>query len=252
MAEVGRQLRTAYDGRLAQIFQDGDDEIEVRVMLPDGERNRLASLGALGIVVPSGETVPLDAVVDLETRRGFDILRHADGQLAVNVTASVDSGTTSAGEVSGIMAARILPEVARRHGVGYSLEGRSRVQRETLGDLRTGLAIALVLIYLVLAWVFGSYALPLTVMSAIPFGLVGVLVGHWIMGINASVLSIFGFFALSGIVVNDSIILVSFYREIRERRRRETAAAGAGRRSWRRPASACARCSSRVSPPSRA
>ena len=217
VAEVGRQLHTAYDGSLAQIFQDGDDEVEVRVMLPDGERNRLASLGTLGIVAPSGETVPLDAVVDLETRRGFDVLRHADGQLAVNVTAGVDPHTTSAGEVNGILFSEILPEVARRHGVGYSLEGRSRTQRETLGELRTGLGVAFVLIYLVLAWVFGSYALPLAVMSAIPFGLVGVLAGHWVMGVDASVLSIFGFFALSGIVVNDSIILVTFYRGLRER-----------------------------------
>ena len=217
VAEVGRQLRTAYDGSLAQIFQDGDDEIEVRVMLPDDERNRLASLGSLGIVAPSGETVPLDSVVDLRTRRGFDVLRHADGRLAVNVTASIDPRITSAGEVNEVLRSEILPAAARRHGVGYSTEGRSRTQERTLGELRTGLGVALVLIYLVLAWVFGSYFLPFTVMSAIPFGLVGVLAGHWAMGVDVSVLSIFGFFALSGIVVNDSIILVAFYRELRER-----------------------------------
>ena len=83
--------------------------------------------------------------------------------------------------------------------------------------MRTGLGIALALIFLVLAWVFGSYGLPLIVMTSIPFGLVGVLVGHYVMGIAASVLSIFGFFALSGIVVNNSIVLVTFYRELRER-----------------------------------
>ena len=219
VAEVGRQLRTAYDGSLAQIFQDGDDEIEVRAMLPDDERNSLASLGSLGIVTPSGETVPLDTVVDLRTRRGFDVLRHADGRLAVNVSASIDPRTTSNGEVNGILFGEILPEAARRHGVGYSMEGRSRTQRQTLAELRSGLAVALLLIYLVLAWVFGSYLLPLTVMSAIPFGLVGVLAGHWLMGVDASVFSIFGFFALSGIVVNDSIILVTFYRELRGRMR---------------------------------
>ena len=227
VAEVGRQLRTAYDGSLAQIFQDGDDEIEVRVMLPDDERNRLASLGSLGIVAPSGETVPLDAVVNLRTRRGFDTLLHADGRLAVNVTASIDPRATSAGEVNEVVLGEILPVAARRHGVGYSTEGRSRTQSRTLDELRTGLVVALVLIYLVLAWVFGSYFLPFTVMSAIPFGLVGVLAGHWVMGVDVSVLSIFGFFALSGIVVNDSIILVTFYRELRERM---PAAGGAGRR----------------------
>jgi len=217
VAEVGRQLRTAYDGSLAQLFQDGDDEVEVRVMLPDDERNRLASLASLGIVAPSGETVPLDAVVALRTRRGFDELRHAGGRLAVDITASIDPRTTSAGEVNRIVFERIMPGLAQRHGIGYSLEGRGRTEQQTLQDLRRGLVIALVLIYLVLAWEFGSYGLPLIVMSAIPFGLVGVLAGHWVMEIDVTVLSIFGFFALSGIVVNNSIILVIFYREIRER-----------------------------------
>ena len=217
VADVGRQLRAAYDGRIAQIFQDGSDEIEVRIMLPDAERNRLSSLGAFGVVAPTGETVPLDVVIALETRQGFDLLRHTDGRLAVNVTANVDAQATSAREVNRILFGEILPEIGRRYDVEYSLQGRSRTEQRTLDGMRTGLVIALALIFLVLAWVFGSYGLPLIVMTAIPFGLVGVVVGHYVMGIAASVLSILGFFALSGIVVNNSIVLVAFYRELRER-----------------------------------
>ena len=217
LAEVGRQLRAAYDGALAQLFQDGDDEVEVRVMPPDAERNRLGSLGSLGIVAPSGETVALDAVVDLGTRRGFDVLRHAGGQLAINVTADIDPATTTAGEVNRLLHRTVLPEVRRRHEVEYSLQGRAKSERRTIDDLQIGLGAALVLIFLVLAWVFGSYGLPLVVMAAIPFGLVGVLAGHLVMGIDASVVSILGFFALTGIVVNNSIILVTFYQELKER-----------------------------------
>ena len=217
VAEVGRQLSAAYDGRIAQIFQDGADEIEVRIMLSDAERNRLASLGAIGVVAPTGETVPLDVVIDLETRQGFDLLRHTDGRLAVNVTANIDPHATSSREVNRVLFGQILPEIGHRYDVEYSLQGRSRTEQRTLDGMRTGLGIALALIFLVLAWVFGSYGLPLIVMTAIPFGLVGVLVGHYVMGIAASVLTIFGFFALSGIVVNNSIVLVTFYRELRER-----------------------------------
>ena len=215
VAEVARQLRAAYDGSLAQVVQEGEDEFEVRVMLSDAERNHLGSIGTLGIVVPSGETVPLDSVADLHTRRGFDLLRHADGRLAINVTADVDPEVTSAREVNRMLDERILPEVARRHEVEYSREGRSKAVGQTIHDLRIGLMAALVLVFLVLAWVFGSYALPFVVMSAIPFGLVGVLVGHLVMNIDATALSIIGFFALVGIVVNNSIILVTFYQELR-------------------------------------
>ena len=214
--EVGSQLRTAYDGSLAQIFQDGDGEVEVRVMLPDSERDHLGRLGSFGIVIPSGETVALDSVVDLRIRRGFDVLRHANGRLAINVTANIDPSTTSAREVNEVLHGRILPDVGRRHEVEYSLEGRSRSESRTLGELQLGLVAALLLIFLVLAWVFRSYGLPLVVMAAIPFGLIGVLAGHFAMGIDASVVSILGFFALTGIVVNNSIILVTFYLDLRE------------------------------------
>ena len=217
VADVGRQLRAAYDGRLAQVFQDEDAEIEVRVMLPDAERNRLASLGAVGVVAPSGATVRLDTVVNLRSRRGFDVLRHTDGRLAVNVTANIDARITTARDVNRVLFERILPEIGRRHTVEYSLEGRSRTEERTLEDMRTGLVVALALIFLILAWVFGSYGLPLLVMTAIPFGLVGVLVGHYVMDIDASMLSVLGFFALSGIVVNNSIVLVTFYERLRER-----------------------------------
>ncbi|MEM7251932.1 MAG: efflux RND transporter permease subunit [Pseudomonadota bacterium] len=213
--DVGLQLRAAYDGRIAQIVQAGDDELEVRVLLPNDERFSLSSLEDFTVLAPSGESIPLSSVVEIYTQRGFELLRHVDGFLSVQISADIDPAVTTTGELNGKLLADVLPSISEQHGIEYSLEGRAADQRETLADMRRGVLIAGVLIYLVLAWVFGSYAWPLVVMLAIPFGLVGALAGHWLLGIDLTILSLFGFFGLSGIVVNDAIILVSFFKELR-------------------------------------
>ncbi|ACL72652.1 efflux RND transporter permease subunit [Thioalkalivibrio sulfidiphilus] len=213
---LGRQLRAAFDGRLAQIYQEGLEEIEVRVVLPDAERHRTAMLERFAVVLPGGGIAPLDTVAELLPRQGFETLRHADGRLAVSVSSEVDRTQNNAARIREQLAADVLPDLAQRHGVTYSFEGRAADQAETLGDMRMGLIFALAMIYLVLAWVFGSYGWPLVVMAIIPFGLLGALVGHWLMGLELTILSLFGLFGLTGIVVNNSIILVSFYQSLRE------------------------------------
>jgi multidrug efflux pump subunit AcrB len=212
---VGRQLRAAYDGHIAQIFQDGEDEVEVRVVLPDRERHSLASLEGLGIMLPNGNDMPVSNAVEFTTRRGFETLRHAEGKLAIEVVADVDPAVTTSDEVRARLEAELLPELRNRYQLDYSFEGRAAEQAETLGDMRRGMIYAGAMIYLVLAWVFASYGWPLVVMSVIPFGLVGAVVGHWLMGIDLTILSLFGLFGLSGIVVNDSIILAIFFRHLR-------------------------------------
>lgn len=215
VAELGRQLRTAFDGRLVQIFQDGPEEVEVRVKLPEAERGGSSILHRLNIRLPNGELVPLANVADWRSQRGFEVLRHAEGRLSVEISADVDSSAANIDRIINTLDATTLPELSIRYGIHYSFEGRSADQRETLGDMKKGLVLGLVLIYLVLAWVFSSYGWPLVVMTAIPFGLVGALFGHWVMGLHVTILSLFGLFGLSGIVVNDSIILVSFYKRLR-------------------------------------
>jgi multidrug efflux pump subunit AcrB len=215
VADLGRQLRTAFDGQLVQIFQDGPDEVEVRVRLPEDERGSLASLYRLNIRTPAGESVPLTAVAEWRSRRGFEVLRHADGLLAVEVTADVDTNVNNTDRIIAALENGPLPALARDYGIHYSFEGRSADQRETLSDMRKGLVLGLILIYLILAWVFSSYGWPVVVMAVIPFGLTGALIGHWAMGIDLTILSLFGMFGLSGIVVNDSIILVTFYKHLR-------------------------------------
>jgi multidrug efflux pump subunit AcrB len=213
---LGRQMRAAFDGRLVQIYQDGLEEIEVRVVLPDEERHRTATLERFAVVLPGGGIAPLDTVAELQPRQGFETLRHADGRLAISVSSEVDRSQNNAARIREQLARDVLPGLAQRHGVEFSFEGRAADQAETMGDMRMGLYFALAMIYLVLAWVFGSYGWPLVVMAIIPFGLLGALVGHWVMGLELTILSLFGLFGLTGIVVNNSIILVSFYQSLRE------------------------------------
>lgn len=213
---VGRQLRAAFDGQLVQIFQDGDDEVEVRVMLPEAARNTQATLEQLQLQLPNGGSVPLGSVVSLEAQRGFDVLRHTNAQLAVHVTATVDADVNNNNRILADLEADFLPDLAAQYGIQYAFEGRAEEQADTLGDMRQGVLLAFALIYIVLAWVFASYGWPLVVMMAIPFGLIGAITGHWLMGLDLTILSLFGIFGLSGIVVNNAIILVTFFKDLRQ------------------------------------
>ena len=215
--ELGRQLRAAYDGIVIQRFQEGADEIEVRLQLPREEQRQLSSVYQFPVKLPNGEFVPLESIANWESNQGFESLRHFNGRLSVDVTADVDAGANNTSEIVKDLQQTTLPALASQYGVQYSIEGRSASQRETFSDMKIGAAIALILMYLVLSWVFSSYGWPILVMLCIPLGLTGAVLGHWIMDMNMTILSLFGFFALSGIVVNDSIILVIFYRQVRAR-----------------------------------
>jgi multidrug efflux pump subunit AcrB len=216
---VGRQLRAAFDGYLAQIFHEAEEEVEVRVVLPDAERHKLAILEDLTVILPGGDAVPLGSVVELTARQGFDAVRRTGAQRTVNVFADVDRRLNNADRIRDQLRADLLPRLAARYGIEYSFEGKAADQRDTMVDMKRGAVFAVVMIYLVLAWVFASYGWPLVVMAAIPFGIVGAIVGHYLLDIELTILSLFGFFGLAGIVVNDSIILVVFYKQLRERGR---------------------------------
>jgi multidrug efflux pump subunit AcrB len=217
ITDIGRQLRAAYDGIILQRFQQGADEVEVRLQLPDAEQRRLDSLLSLPIKLPNGNFVALESVADWRSAQGFETLRHFNGMLSVDVSADVNAALNNTAEIVADLQQFTLPALTSKYGVKISIEGRSASQRETFADMRLGALIALVLMYLVLAWVFSSYGWPLLVMLAIPMGLTGAVFGHWLLNMDLTILSMFGFFGLSGIVVNDSIILVIFYRQIRAR-----------------------------------
>ncbi|WP_100639033.1 efflux RND transporter permease subunit [Marinobacter salexigens] len=215
--DLGSQLRTAFDGRVAQIYQDGRDEMEVRVQLPKDQRERLSTLSRVTVRIPDGRFVPLGQVMNLDYRQGFEALRHADGKLAVEVTSALNTRVSTTDQIIESLEADALPDIASRYNLRYSFEGRSADQRETIADMKTGMLVGIALMYVILVWVFASWSLPLIVMAIIPFALVGALLGHWVMGIQLTVLSLFGLFGLAGIVVNNAIILVSFYNHQREK-----------------------------------
>ncbi len=217
VADVGRQLRAAFDGQLLQIIHENEDETEVRIVLPDAERDHQRALNSFPIITPQRQVVLLENVIELESRRGLELLRHTDGKLGIHVTGEVDASVTNTNTVISQLDADIIPQIANDYGLSYEFKGKAEEQRETGTDMMFGAVIGITLIYLILAWVFGSYFWPLAVMAAIPFGLTGAIIGHWLMGLDLTILSLFGFFGLSGIVVNDSIILVTFYQDLREK-----------------------------------
>lgn len=213
---LGLQLAQRFSSGLVQIYTEGEDEIEVRVSLPREEQARLATLHRVRVTAPNGQQVPLASIVTWQTKRGFDVIRHYNGHMALTVQADVDRAVNNANRILQTLNQTTLPELAAKYGLKYSFEGTSKRQKETFRDMLIGLMIGLSVIYIVLAWVFASYGWPLVVMTAIPFGLIGAIMGHWWMGLDLTLLSLFGLFGLSGIVVNDSIILVSFYKRLRE------------------------------------
>lgn len=214
--DLGQQIRHAYSGIVVQRFQQGIEEVDVRLQLSEQEQNSLTSLSQLPIKLPSGELIPLETVASWQPKQGFEALRHSNGVLTVSVTASVNAALNNTSEIVADLKKHVLPNLEQEFGVSYSLGGRAESQKETLSDMKLGVYIALLLMYFVLTWVFSSYGWPFLVMLTIPLGLTGAILGHWFMGMNMTILSLFGFFALSGIVVNDSIILVSFYNQIKK------------------------------------
>jgi len=209
---IGSQLRAAYSGSRVQIFNEQDSELEVRVMLPDAERAELGRLQQFPIRTAAGEFVPLANVASLYNRRGIDVIRHSGGRMAVSVSADVDTEVGNAIAITADLRTKALPSILEKYHLEFGLGGKSEFDQEILETLKLGAVLTLVLIYLILAWVFASYLWPLAIMMAIPFGFTGAVLGHWITGWDIGAMSLLAFFSLSGIVVNDSIVLISFLK----------------------------------------
>ena len=216
LQDLGRQVRQAFYGEEAQRIQRGRDDIRVMVRYPRDERRSLGDLENMRIRTPDGGEVPFGSVAVVEPGRGFASIRRIDRNRAVNVTASVDPTVTSAGDVIADLNARILPEVLARHpGVFFTFEGVMAEQRDAVGGLQRGFVLALLMIFALLAVPLKSYVQPLIIMSAIPFGLIGAVWGHIFLDLNVSMMSMFGLVALTGVVVNDSLIMVDFINRAR-------------------------------------
>ena len=211
LQDLGRQVRQAFYGEEAQRIQRGRDDIRVMVRFPADQRRSLGNLESMRIRTPGGAEVPFSHVAVVEPGRGYASIKRVDRNRTVNVTASVDESVTTSGAVIGDLVARILPEVLGEYpGVRYTFEGMQAEQRDAIEGLQTGFVIALFGIFALLAIPLKSYIQPLIIMSAIPFGFVGAVWGHFIMDLNFTMMSMMGLVALSGVVVNDSLVMVDF------------------------------------------
>jgi len=207
--DLARQVRQAFYGEEVQRIQRGRDEIRVMVRYPKEQRQSLGNLENMRVRLPGGEEIPFSIAAEITQGYGFSSISRTDRMRTINITSNLDLSIANANEIIADIQKNVMPEILQKYSsIRYSLEGEQAEQKESMAGIMEGFMIALLLIYVLLAIPFGSYMQPLIVMSAIPFGIVGALWGHIFMGLNLSIMSLFGVVALSGVVINDSLVLV--------------------------------------------
>jgi multidrug efflux pump subunit AcrB len=182
--------------------------VEVIVGLAE-QAKEVLHLPAFMLRGPNGQEVTLGEVATLEEDRGYAQIKREGGARRAAITAELDEAVIRQEQVIAALNDSGIAEIAARYGLDYRFAGKAEEQAETFADMRLGALLALALIYIILAWVFASFTRPFAVMLVIPFGLIGAVLGHMMMGYDLSILSLIAFLGLSGILVNDSIILVS-------------------------------------------
>ena len=213
---ISRQVRASLLGNEVLRQQDGRNEVRVLVRLPENERKQEHDLLTLPIKTDAGTYVPLNVVANLERTHAFATIDRRDGNRTVNVSARV-TPASEANQVLSVVTETILPELKQDFpGLSYSLEGRQAELRESIAALGWGMLVACGAIYILLAVPFASYIQPAIVMAAIPFGIFGAIIGHVIMGYSMSIISMMGVIALSGVVVNDSLVMVHYANQRRK------------------------------------
>jgi multidrug efflux pump subunit AcrB len=208
--EIARQVRNSYYGAEAIRQQRGRNEIRVRVRLPESERDTEFSLEEMIVRTPGGAEVPLREVVEVKRGRAYTTITRRDGRRVITVTGDVKP-RDQVPQMLAVLKGEILPDVIQKYtGLSYAFEGRQAESRESTQGLLAGLIAALILIYVLLAVPFKSYWQPMIIMVSIPFGIVGAVIGHLLLGYSLSLMSLFGVVALSGVVVNDSLVFIDF------------------------------------------
>ncbi|MHC4408129.1 MAG: efflux RND transporter permease subunit [Planctomycetota bacterium] len=211
---VARQLRTAFFGMTAAEIQVGPENYEIDVRLARRDRSSPADIDYFHLALPSGQQVPLGTVATVEESRGHARIARVDRRRTVTVIGDVDSRYANTAEVMGMFSEQMIPGM-RERGFEVSLEGEMSEGAQTQKSMMMALLIGMIGVFVLLSFQFRSYLEPITVMLAIPFALIGVIWGHWAMGLALTMPSIMGFASLAGVVVNDSILLVAFLKRRR-------------------------------------
>lgn len=209
LSDLARQVRHALYGAEALRFQRDQDEVKVMVRYPESQRTSLGHVEQMRIRTREGIEVPFSAVAEVTMRQGHASIKRAQRQRVVTVSADVDEKAANADEIRQNLEKNVLPRLKSKYpALRYTIEGEGRSRNESLRDVFNSFGIALFCIYALLAIPFRSFAQPLVVMAAIPFGIVGAIWGHLLMGFNISAYSLWGIVGLTGVVVNDSLVLV--------------------------------------------
>ncbi|KGJ89203.1 efflux RND transporter permease subunit [Thalassotalea sp. ND16A] len=209
--DLARQVRQAFYGEEAQRIQRGRDELKVMVRYPESERRSISDMENMWVRTPSGDEVPFFQVADIEIGQGFSTITRINQKRTITIAAEIDAAKIESRVVNGEMNDDIIPAILDKYQtVNYGMEGASKDQADFLKQLAFAGLGALFLIYGLIAIPTKSYVQPLVIMSVIPFGIIGAIVGHWLMGRTINMMSMYGFIALTGVVVNDSLILVDF------------------------------------------
>ena len=218
LVDLGRQVRQAFYGEEAQRIQRGKDELKVMVRYPEEQRRSVADLENMRIRTPAGDEVPFSSVAQVTFGESYSSIRRQNRQRTVTVSANIDPERVEPQEVIRSIRETFIPALLARHpGVSFDLEGASEEERNFVRNLSIASLAALFLIYALIAIPLHSYSQPLIIMSVIPFGFIGAVLGHIVMGKAISMFSMFGLIALAGVVVNDSLIMVDFINRARQR-----------------------------------
>lgn len=214
LEDLATQTRAGFFGIEATTVQRGADNVAVVVGFPKNERNSLSDLLDTRIANAAGDVFPLGTVALIEEAVAATQILRRDGRQVTTVVGDLDTAVATSGRVNGVIAAQIIPALASKYpGLIVELGGEQRSQGDAQAALGTALAIALFVIYALLALVFRSYVQPIVVMFAIPLGLIGAVAGHYIVGIPLTILSVFGIIGLAGVVINNSLVMVDVYNE---------------------------------------
>ncbi len=235
MTDLARQTRQAFYGEEALRIQRGRDDVKVMVRYTDRDRRSLAGIEEMRIRTTDGREILIDEVAEITQGRAYSTINRVDRKRTITVTSDIDEGFANASVIVAQLKAEFLPALVQRYpGISFDLEGQEKRTTESLDSIKSGYILALMVIFLLLAYQFRSYLQPLIIMIAIPFGLIGAILGHLVMGMEFTMISIFGIVALSGIVVNDSLILIDFInRATRNGVDIETAVVQSGRARFR-------------------
>ena len=216
LGDLARQVRNAFYGAEIQRVQRGRDDVRVMVRFPEAERKSLGNLEDMYIRTPDGKEVPFYSVASFELGKGYSAIRRTDGRRVVNVIADVNRDVHTPEEVMRGIERNVIPSLLAKYpGTYIGLAGEQEERMEAMQGLGQGAMLALVIIYSLLAVPLRSYVQPLVIMSVIPFGAVGAIFGHWVMGVHLQFFSALGIVALSGVVVNASLVLVDFVNRCR-------------------------------------